>query len=84
MIDWGYGNQGNDPFGWIVGGVMMILFIILAIWIVRQLTKSGDHGFSGGHPSAIEILDQRFARGEIPLEGYIRDREVLKKALRGK
>ena len=83
-MDWGYGNQGSGPFGWIGGGVMMILFIILAIWIVRQLTRSGDRGYSGGQTSALEVLDTRFARGEIPLEDYTRDREVLKRALRGK
>ncbi len=83
-MDWGYGNQGMGPFGWIGGGIMMILFVILAIWIVRQLTQSGDHRITGGRTSALEVLDQRFARGEIPLESYTRDREVLKKALREK
>ena len=83
-MDWGYGNQGNGPLNWIGGGLMMILFVILAIWIVRQLTRSGEHGFSSGRTSALEVLDQRFARGEIPLESYTRDREVLKKALREK
>jgi len=84
MMDWRYGDPGYGLFGWIGGGVMMILFVVLAIWVVRQLTKSGDHTGFGGGRSPLEILDHRFARGEIPIEDYTRDREALKKALRDK
>jgi hypothetical protein len=54
----------------------------LAIWVVRQLTKSHDHVEHG--PSPLEVLDHRFARGEISLEDYTRDREVIRKAVGGK
>jgi uncharacterized membrane protein len=84
MMDWRYGDQGSSAFGLIGGGVMMILFVVLAIWVVRQLTRPHDQAHAERGPSPLEVLDQRFARGEMPLEDYTRDREALKKAINGK
>jgi uncharacterized membrane protein len=52
--------------------------------VVRQLTRPHDQAHAERGPSPLEVLDQRFARGEMPLEDYTRDREVLKKAINGK
>lgn len=83
MRDWQYGEHGGN-FAPLIGcGVMLVLLIILAVWVIRQLTGSSDHGRTGAI-SPLEVLDQRFARGEIPLEDYTRDREALKKALHDK
>ena len=58
----GYGGYGN-MMGWFEGGIMMILFWVLAIifivWIVREI--SGKNSKS----SALEILKERYAKGEI-------------------
>ena len=58
----GYGGYGN-MMGWFEGGIMMILFLVLAIifivWIVREI--SGKNSRS----SALEILKERYAKGEI-------------------
>lgn len=84
MRDWHYGEHGGNGLGFVACAMMVILFVLLAIWVVRQLTGSSDHAHAGNAPSPLEVLDQRFARGEIPLEDYTRDREVLKKALHEK
>jgi putative membrane protein len=86
MWGWGYG----DPGLWgIVGLVVMALFwalvitlIVLGIrWLVRV-----DHGSRLGGPGAsgwtrpddpLEILRQRYARGEIDDEEYERRRKLL-------
>ncbi|MBI2409630.1 SHOCT domain-containing protein [Candidatus Kaiserbacteria bacterium] len=68
----GWGMMGN-PLGWAVGGVMMlvfwVVFIGLIVWAVRE--------FSGRHyrrdsrdSSALEILKERYARGEIDREEF--------------
>ena len=73
----GFGAYGS--IGWIIGLVLNIGLIIgvvlLAIWIVRRLSANGGAGrsmaaFSGGQPSAQEILQARYARGEIDREQY--------------
>jgi len=77
-VFWAYG------FGWqrlVFGGLMMLLvwggLIALAVLVVRALTRpvSRQPGGSGG-PSgstidrALEILKERYARGEITKDQY--------------
>jgi putative membrane protein len=57
------------------GGIVMILFwvglIVGAVWLAQALFNSGRTSASTGRElSAKEILDQRFARGEITREQY--------------
>jgi len=62
-------------FGFI-GLVIMFLFwlciIALAVWIVRAIFQGGNQqGISSKqNPSAKDILDNRYARGEITREQY--------------
>ena len=84
MWHWGYG----DPGLWgIVGLVAMALFWVLVTLIVlgiRWLVRSGG-GQAGGFGSGsaprpddpLEILRQRYARGEIDDEEYQRRRKLL-------
>lgn len=71
MGDWGAG-------AWILMVVMMVAFwglvIILAVWLVRSL-GSGDR--PGRGVTAIELLDQRLARGEISPDEYKERRNAL-------
>ena len=66
-MHWWYG-------GW--GGSMMVLFwvaIILAvIWVARVVVQPGqaDRSPSSQEESALEILQRRYARGEISKTEY--------------
>ncbi|HZD55169.1 MAG TPA: SHOCT domain-containing protein [Anaerolineales bacterium] len=68
----------------LLGLLMMLLFwgglILLAVLLVRALFR-GDHGSfntpTGHAETAREILDQRYARGELTREQY----ELMKKDL---
>lgn len=68
--DWGWGS-------WLAGGLMMLAFWALAFWaivsLVRRPTDSGSRT-----RSAEEILDERFARGEIDAADYEQRRRTLK------
>ena len=63
---WGYGSM----MGWFGGGFMMIvfwaLFIALIVWIVREV--SGRHSHSSSQ--ALNILKERYAKGEISKEEF--------------
>jgi putative membrane protein len=64
--------------GW-AGIVWMVLFwaVILAVlyFIVRSV--GGSEARAGRARDAMEILDERFARGEISEEEYMERRRVL-------
>lgn len=63
----------------VIGIFLMLLFwgglIVLAVFAVRALfnPNSRDRNIpSANHPTAREILDQRYARGEISQDEYER------------
>jgi len=67
----GYGmmDGSNMMMGWggmAFGGLMMILWFALIIAVIVVLVRwiSGSSGRKSG-PSALDILQQRYARGEI-------------------
>ena len=64
------GNYNGDMFGWgLGGGIMMIIFwaaiILSIIWIVREVGSRNNSDKTRHGKSAIEILEERYAKGEI-------------------
>lgn len=67
-----YGDFGFHPF---FGGIMMLLFWVLVIggivWIIRTATtQNGNATHTQNHNSALDILRERYARGEINKEEF--------------
>lgn len=77
---WGYG-WGWPSFLWMgLGGLFWLLVAGLVIWaIVRWLStrSTPDHQAPINGPSALEILEQRYARGEIDAVTFEQMRERL-------
>lgn len=75
MMDW------NDNSGWMNGSGMwlMLLFwgalIALAVWAIIRATRRGSPTTSAESPR--QILDRRFAAGEVDAEQYGEARRVL-------
>lgn len=78
---YGYGHMmwGGPEWGWhpfmIVGPIFAVLAVIgimvIFVWLVRWAThgfplhRHGVHHFLYGRSTALDILEERFARGEI-------------------
>jgi len=78
MHDWGYGwGWGGGMF---FGPLFMVagplLLIVLIVILVRWLTNSRQSA-SCRVPTPREILDERFARGEIQRDEYEERRKAL-------
>ena len=76
--DYGYGGWGaGNMTGWFGGGIVMIafwaLFIALIVWVVREIGGRHPHSSS----QALNILKERYAKGEISKEEF----EMKKKDL---
>ena len=76
-----YGHE----FGWggmVFGGILMFLFwgslIALLVWVVRSFLIRSEHHPKVVEPSAREILDRRYAQGNISREEYECIKEDLK------
>ncbi len=72
--DWGFG-------GFFLMVLLMALFwgaiIATAIWAIRQF-RPREAGTAGTTSSALRILEDRFARGEIDADEFQRRREILR------
>jgi putative membrane protein len=87
MMGW-YGS-GMSPVAWVFMGLTWIVVIAVVIWLVVRLFPSDAHSGPSTPPpavqppapeSAADILDTRFARGEITLETYQAHRAALRAA----
>ena len=75
---WGAGNM----MGWFGGGIMMLVFWVLLIafivWIVREVIGKNTHSHSGSSGSdALEILKERYAKGEIDKQEFEQKKKDL-------
>jgi putative membrane protein len=61
---------------WMVVG--MLVFWGLVAWVVVTLVRQGDRTRSGKGPRAQEILDERYAKGEIEDDEYRRRSELIR------
>lgn len=90
---WGYGPGGGMGYGgWggggmLLGGVVWVLLLVLGImaivWVVRAATHAPHHG--APYPprldrgsAGLDILEERYARGEVDREEYLQKRADLK------
>lgn len=71
---WGWG--GPNPWwgiaGMVFGLAVLVGLVLLVIWAVRQVAPP-----AGTAPRALEVLKERYARGEITREQYEQMRRDL-------
>lgn len=73
-----------DGYWFGFGGLLMLLFWIFVIagivWLVLALSRSQVRG--GGESSALRILEERLARGEIDAEEFRTRRAAIEEVKR--
>ncbi|MDJ0325320.1 SHOCT domain-containing protein [Cryobacterium sp. PH31-AA6] len=80
-----WGNGNNMAWGWPVGLLILAAVVVLVVWAIRAFAGGPDRGGRGGdgpvdsgrgeRSQARQILDDRFAKGELNEVEY---RERLK------
>ncbi|MDP2619277.1 MAG: SHOCT domain-containing protein [Hyphomicrobiales bacterium] len=68
-------------YGWFIGPIMWLLFIAIAVIVVvllvRWLGVSGGPAASAPGKTSLDILKERFAKGEIDKKEFEERRKVL-------
>ena len=78
-----YGNYGYMHGFGLGGGIWMWLIwlipILLIVWVARSFAtrRSGESGNAARPKSALEILDEEYARGNVEREEYLRRKADL-------
>lgn len=80
MMGFGWGMGAG---GWIAMAVFWVALLVLIVWLVTRAFSPGSserdsRGDSGWQESADQVLDRRFAAGEIDEPTYHRMREALR------
>jgi putative membrane protein len=76
---WGFG------WGFMFLGPVCMIFIALAIYFVFMYPRRDGHGHCGHHYTpnyanqnrALDVLNERFAKGEITREQYLQMRKTM-------
>ena len=81
MMGWYYGG-GTGWAGWLVMVVAMVAFwglvIFAVVAIFRGIGRSNEPADRPSRRDPMQILDERFARGELDLDDYHARQDVLR------
>ena len=69
-MSWGWGPMWFGPLFWLA-------IIGLVVWLIARAARNSGQGSSGR--TALDILDERFARGEIDEKELEERRKALKR-----
>jgi putative membrane protein len=72
MGGWGGGWMG--PFMMIFWLVILGLAVAAVVWLIRSTTHPGVQPPRMGRSRGLELLDERYARGEINRDEYVQKR----------
>jgi putative membrane protein len=70
MMGWGWG------FGWIFP-LFMIFMIVLCVFFMARMFAGHGHFHRDDTSSALQLLNERFAKGEISKEEFEEKRAIL-------
>ena len=73
-MGYGYGRGYGMMDGWFGGGIFMLIFLVVILvggfFLVRMLMNHSKSIARTSENTALEILKQRYARGEISHEEF--------------
>jgi putative membrane protein len=82
---WGYGPYGMMGYGggWmmLIGGIFWVSLLALIILGIIRLARGPEHGAHAAKPvgrsPGLDILDERYAKGEIQREEFLQKKNDL-------
>lgn len=77
MNGWGYG-YGFGLGHMVVGVVILIVIIAVVVWLVRSVASPAMHHLPPPRRSSgLDVLEERYARGEIGRDEYLQKKKDI-------
>jgi putative membrane protein len=73
MMHGGFFHGWWMPLGWILG----LIILITVIWLINRALNQNQSSSPTSQRSALDILKERYARGEISKEEYMEKKNDL-------
>lgn len=75
-----YGYDMMGGWGIFMMIILLVILIVIIVYAVVKLAQGGNNTgtTSNGRDEALEILDQRYAKGELSDEEYQQKKKILK------
>jgi len=73
--DWGWGMMAMHGFGWIL--ILIVVVVLIMVFSRGFIGPVGSAETPPARRSALEILEERYARGEIDRDEYLEKRKDL-------
>lgn len=64
--------------GWFLGPVVIFLLTIFVVSVIRSDQRSDQKSNSKARQTPLDILEERFAKGEIDADEYEKRKSILK------
>jgi putative membrane protein len=72
----GYGGYGIGG-GMFFGGILWIVLLIVIVYGFVHLLRSENHRSRDGRSTALDVLEERYARGEIGRDEFLEKKRDL-------
>ena len=73
--DWGMGGWGGGAFNMIIWPLVLVALVIGVIWFIRSPSYGG--GRLPRRSSGLDILEERYARGEIDRDEFLQKKQEI-------
>jgi putative membrane protein len=57
--------------------VVLITIIVGVVWLVRSLAAPHAHHMMPKRSAGLDVLEERYARGEVPREEYLQKKKDI-------
>jgi putative membrane protein len=65
--------------GWVMAanGIFWLVLVVIAAVVISRFARHGGHMHPGARSSGLDVLEERYARGEIERDEYLQKKKDL-------